>query len=343
MDKLNWEKALPEVSKGFHSRLETTLGIISLKKEATKNRMSKKLRILLVAAAVVVVGSITASAADLFKWNRKVSEKFEASEQQQNDLILKGVAEKKEAGVSNNGLTISLVQTLQDKDYIYIALEVTAPDDIKLGDTNLFEASNVRLSGAFKSTSGGFMAQKETEELTNSRLYEYWIHKAAGTNLDGTEITLSFKNLQADAKKLDMYTILEGEWNLSWTLNFSDSTRYYDLNRNYNLSGHDVLVKRVEISPLSMTIYYKDADIKNMEKAEGVDLSRLDSLDPIQLAGFQYKDGTSIQIHGGGGGGEGFDKNTGEYIYTVAFEKIITVEDVECILLGKDRSPIRLN
>lgn len=346
MDRLNWEDVLPEVSEEFHNKVEATLEIISVEKIRIKKHMSKKARVLLVAAAIIVIGSATVSAASLFKWNQQVAKTFEANEELQNDLILKGVTEQKTASVTDNGLTINLIQTLQDKDYIYIALEVTAPKYIKLGDTNLFEENIISFDGtgvyeATSSTSSGFVAQKEGEILTNTRMYVYWIHKAPGIDLNGKNITLSLKNLQADARKLDMYTILEGNWDLSWIMNYNDSTKYYELNRNYNLSGYDVFVDRVEVSPLSMTIYYKYADIKNMEKAEGVNFDQLDTLKPIQLFGLKNKNGTTIQMWGNGGG-EGLDKKTGEYFYTTLFEKVVNVDDLEGILLGKASSEISL-
>lgn len=39
-----------------------------------------------------------------------------------------------------------------------------------------------------------------------------------------------------------------------------------------SLSGYNVLVKRVEISPLSMTIYFYGEDIRSVEKAEKVNI-----------------------------------------------------------------------
>lgn len=99
----------------------------------------------------------------MFKWNHQVAEKFSASEEYQNDLILKGVAEQKTASVTNNGLTISLVQTLQDKDYLYIAVEVTAPEDIMLSGTNLFEGSGVDLAGGYSAVTGFYCTSKRRE------------------------------------------------------------------------------------------------------------------------------------------------------------------------------------
>jgi hypothetical protein len=176
-------------------------------------------------------------------------------------------------------------------------------------------------------------------EITNKRYYQIWIKKSIDFN--EKDFTLHFKNLQADAGKLDMYTILEGDWTLTWKMSYKDSTEYFDINKKYNLSGYDVLVKRVEITPLSMIIYFDGEDIKSMEKAEKVDLDKLEFLKPIFFKGVKYNDRTVVSISGGGG--EGFDKSTGEYKLSTCFNRVIQIENVKGLLFGTENSEIELS
>ncbi|MDF2989190.1 MAG: hypothetical protein K0R50_4700 [Eubacterium sp.] len=339
MNKKDWKKEFPVVPKGFHNRVENTLAEISVLKN---RRLSRKGFAAIVLAAVLTLGSITVMAAGYFQWNEKLAEIFGADKSQQNILIEKGVTEQAKSSVSNNGLTISLVQTLQDKNYFYALLEVIAPKDIKLTDTNLFEEWQFDVSGQKDysySTGHGFMDVIQEPEITNKRLYEIWIKKSIDFN--EKDFTLHFKNLQADAGKLDMYTILEGAWTLSWKMSYKDSTEYFDINKKYNLSGYDVLVKRLEITPLSMTIYFDGKDIKSMEKAEKVDLEKLEFLKPLFFTGVKYKDGTVVSVSGGPGE-EGFNNAAGEYKLSTSFHKVIDLEKLKGLMFGEANSEIGL-
>lgn len=338
MYKNDWNQKFPNVPISFHNKIETTLKEITTVKH---KGLSRKGIAVLALAAVLTLGSITVMASGLFQWNQKLAEIFSANKEQQNNLIEKGVTQQAKSSVTDNGLTISLVQTLQDKNYFYALLEVAAPKDIKLTDTNLFEEWQFDVSGQKDysySTGHGFMDVIQEPEITNKRYYEIWIKKSIDFN--EKDFTLHFKNLQADAGKLDMYTILEGDWTLTWKMSYKDSTEYFDINKKCNLSGYDVLVKRVEITPLSMTIYFDGEDIKFMEKAEKVDLGKLEFLKPIFFKGVKYNDGTVVSISGGGG--EGFDKSTGEYKLSTCFDKVIQIENVKGLLFGTENSEIRL-
>lgn len=339
MYKKDWKQEFPVVPQGFHNRVENTLAEISIEKNV---RLSRRGFAVIVLAAVLTFGSITALAAGYFQWNQKLAEIFGADKIQQNNLIEKGVTEQAKSSVTDNGLTISLVQTLQDKSYFYALLEVVAPKDIKLTDTNLFEEWQFDVSGQKDysySTGHGFMDVIQEPEITNKRYYEIWIKKSMDFN--EKNFTLHFKNLQADAGKLDMYTILKGDWTLTWKMSYKDSAKSFDINKKYILSGYDVLVKRVEITPLSMTIYFDGEDIKSMEKAEKVDLDKLESLKPIFFKGVKYKDGTIVSISGGPGG-EGFNNATGEYKLSTSFNKVIDTEKLKGVLFGADNSEIEL-
>ncbi len=338
MQRDDWNKEFPEVPTSFHNKIETTLDKITTVKHKGLSR--KRIAVLAIAAALVL-GSFTVMASGLFQWNEKLAEIFGADKEQQNNLIEKQVTQQPKSSVTDNGLTVSLVQTLQDKNYFYSLLEVTAPKDIKLTDTNLFEECEIDVSGQKDysySSSHGFMSVTQEPEITNKRYYEIWIKKSIDFN--EKEFSIHFKNLQADAKKLDMYTVLKGDWTLNWKTSFKDSTKNFDINKKCNLSGYNVLVKRVELSPLSMTIYFDGEDIKSMEKAEKVDLDKLETLEPLSFKGVNYNDGSVIPIIGGGS--EGFDKSTGEYKLSTSFDKVIKIENVKELLFGAENSKIEL-
>lgn len=345
MDKLNLENIFPDVPEEFHNKIETILDKIVMEKGKLKRNMRVKTRIILAAAFVIVAGSITANATGLFKWSHKVVKEFGASERQQNDLILKGIAEQKNASATDNGLTINLVQTLQDKNYLYIALDITTSKDIILDNSTRFEYMDVFFAGVDGgyAISSGFIShfshQTGKEQYSNNMLYVINIQKDPETDFNGKIITLSFKNLRTNVN-----TILEGEWKLSWITNFNDSTMCYNLNQTYNLSGYDVHISKIEISPLSMTIYFKDFNIEKTDEIISTNWKDTEQFKSIIPEGFKYKDGTFIQVKLFERGGMwSFRSNTGELLYyTAIFNKVVDVDDIENIIFGQNASEIKL-
>lgn len=341
MYKNDWKQEFPKTPDSFHKKIEFTLEEITQHK---KKRLSKKGIAVLALAAVLTLGSVTAMASGLFKWNEKVADDFGADKELQDSLVSKGVTEQKYASVTDNGLTISLVQTLQDKKYFYALFEVNAPKDVTLNTVeNAFEVFKVDVQGLdhiSHSISGGFKSELNEPQNTNKGYYEVWINK--NQDFSDKEISVQFKNLQVDKRKLEMQTVLEGDWLLKWKMSYKDSTMNYDLNKKYNLSGYDVLVKRVELSPLSMTVYFDENDVKSIVAAEKVNLNELDNIMPICFEGVKYNDGTVV-TNPGGPGEEGFKKDTGEYKVSTAFSKVIKVEDVKSLLFGLNHSEVVLS
>lgn len=340
MSKNKFEQEFPNVPAQFHNRVENTLDKIET---VTNMKLSRKRIAIFAFVAVLAFGSITVMAAGAFQWNQKLAQIFGVDKPQQNNLVEKGATYQNSTSITDNGLTISLVQVLQDKSRIYILFEVTAQKDIKISDKNLFEVSSIDVSGKeFNVTADhGFLSLVDEPEITNKRYYRYMINKKYNeADLNGKDITVHFKNLQVESGKLNMNTILEGDWALTWKMSYQDSTKYLDLNKISNLSGNDVLVKRVEISPLGMTVYLDGQDVKAIIEKRG--LGKADNLNELEFKGVRYKDGAVLPIIGNGGG-EWLNKDTGEYELTVSFDKIINVENVKELLFGASNSEIDLS
>lgn len=336
MDRLNWENAFPDISGGFQEKVEMTLDRIMTGDDTIKRQTGIKTRVLLTAAVVVILGGITANATGLFKWDSRVAAEFKADTKQQDYLALKNMTEQQDVMSMDHGLAIKLVQTVQDKNFIYIALEVTAPKDIMLDKTNRFDFTHVQFKGSpgSYSFSSTFLNESKDEEPGNSRMYVVHVGIDPNTDVNGKEITLTFKNLIHEGK-----VILEGAWELSWTMHFNDSVIGYDLNHMYDMGGYLVLIKRVEITPLSMTVYFEGNDLEKMETGFLFRTLRQDI-----LKGFKYKDGSTIRLQTDLNGGRGsINSKTGEFSYTFTYDKIVNVEEIESVLLGDGNIEMKLS
>lgn len=335
-------KVFPDVPETFHNSMEDALSQIM--EEKPVHRFKKKTKRLLVLVAVMLFGTLTVAAAELFSWHPKIAEKFEAPQELQDVLVVEGVASDAQATCTENGVTVNALQTLQDDQYLYVALEVTIPENMILDENNIFEFAELKIEGiefgqnGNASMSSGFMDKFESPEKNNSRIYEFYYYESDGFDLDGKTITVTLKNLMGETGKLEFKTIIEGEWQLSWVNQSQNATKHFDVERSYTFSGYDIKIKTVDISPLSIRIVYDGEDIRALEQLEGVNLDQLDSLKTIRFAGVRLKDGSIID-NINSIGSEGYSGDAKAYSSGGMFGIAIDLEQVECLFFGPYDGP----
>jgi hypothetical protein len=330
-DKI-WNSIFPEVPQSFHETIQRTLNSQALNTTGRTKVMKKRFALIL--AAVFALCSVTAAAAYFIKWNDKLAERFEASEEQQNQLASDGAIASVEQYVTENGLTVKAIQTLGDKNGIYILLDVTAPDGTVLTEDNSFEGIGVTIEGAPRvnysssfldensNTSEGFVS------VSNERYYEIWIFNNEQEDLSGREIKIGLTNLQADKGKLDMYTVLEGEWELSWTLEYADMTQIFDIDQSYDISGHEVFIDSIELSPLSMSVYLSGSGVN--EFYDILDVAHCNNLLSPSVI---LQDGSSFGAYGGPGREGWTDAGKQLYCLTSCFDKILDLNQAAGVSL----------
>lgn len=323
MNNNDWSNVFPEVPQSFHDTVQHTLDTQILHKAGRRKAVKKGLSIVL--AAVIAALGVTAAAAYVLQWNGKLAERFEANEQQQSELASAGAVAPVDQTVTENGLTVTAVQTLGDKNGIYMLFDVQAPEGITLSDTNLFENMDIKMEGfgAIHNYSGGFMSDTDNSGspsgAANERYYEIWLDNSEREDWNGKKITLGFTNLQADKGKLDMYTVVEGEWNLSWTLSYMDQTQTFEINDTYDINGQGVLVKSIELSPLSMTLNLGGDGLKQL--IDDSDFNQCGCLCTLSLT---MQDGATFEPKGPGSE-SGMDTS---YTRTTRFDKVLDVDQV---------------
>lgn len=339
-------KVFPEVPEVFHDGLEAALAQVQEEWPKEKQRRKKRrVRLPLVLAATLAIGATAVAAAELFTWHPKVAEEFQTEEAQQEELTVIGVASEAPASCTEAGVTVNALQTLQDGHYLYVALEVIAPEEVVLNSDNAFEEVELEIEGLEFGANGtasktySFMDERMEPELSNRRIYELYYYESAGFTLDGKTITVKLKNLQAPVSKLEFENAVNGEWELSWVNRSQDSTRHYEINQAFDFSGHEIMVKSVDVSPLSMKILYDGADVKRAEESEGVSFAQLDTLFPIRFAGVRMKDGTVNENVNAGSGSEGYSEDGTSFKTTGMYGCTIDLDQVECLLFGPYEGP----
>lgn len=323
MNKHEWDNVFPEVPQIFHETVQRTLDTQVFNQAGGKRVMKKRFPIVL--AAVIAILSVTAAAAYVIQWNSKLAEHFNANGQQQSELASAGAVAPVDQTVSKNGLTVTAVQTLGDRNGIYMLFDVKAPAGITLSDTNLFASMNIELEGVgiIHNYSGGFLSDTDSSGSPSGdakeRYFEIRLEHSDAGDWNGKKITISFTDLQADKGKLDMNTVVAGNWDLSWVLSYMDETQTFEINNTYDLNGHSVLVKSIALSPLSLTLSLGGDGLKQL--IEDSDFNQCGTLCTLSLL---MQDGT-VMDPSGSGNESGLDTS---YTRTILFDKVLDVDQV---------------
>lgn len=223
-------------------------------------------------ALLLVLGSVTAVAAGVTgHWNANVAEEFEADKEVQDKLLKQEFARDlttdRQKGeilqVKDNGVTVTVKQTLTDKYGMYIFLEVETDkkSGIKL-DTDRFSFGpdlNRQIKGVeYTSYNAGFMNLKKKSPYRMG--YEIYMVNDNGKECDmrGKEISVHLKDLlqSNDAHAGKEKVILKGEWNLKWKVKSNNKTIQIPVNQTVKKGKNTFDVKTVELSPLSGRVIY---------------------------------------------------------------------------------------
>ena len=299
MKNNDWNNVFPEVPQSFHETVQRTLDTQILNKTGRKKVMKKRFPVVL--AAMIAALGVTAAAAQIIQWNSKLTQRFGANEEQQNQLALNGFMASVDQMVSEKGLTITALQTLGDKNGVYLLFSVKAPEGITLSDANGLDI-DVDIEGAGHNfgLTGGFMMNSDLNAsptgAANERYYEVYLDNREKEDWNGKTITVDFANLTDAAPSGspagNRSVVAEGSWRLSWPLSYSEQMKTFDINKTYEVNGHEVVVKAVSLSPLTMTL-----ELGGNGLAQLVDNSDLKEAGNLCTLSLIKKDGTTFDSY----------------------------------------------
>lgn len=233
-----------------------------------------------VAAAVLLGGGIAYASSGL--WNHFVAKDFgvENDQETMKDMNEKGFAQQPQAkegekgsklSVTDQDITVTVQQTLADEHSAYICYEVKYGEQYKPVKKGTTEISDTGLaypewtyltmdSGQTLNYSGG--VSKIVDDHTI--LYDAFLTTSdrEETLKDGV-INMSISSFAMDRKKCDDHPKIlakDGKWDLSWNLSVGTEKRVYHLDRTLTLGKDHIVLKDLEITPLScdLTMEYPD-------------------------------------------------------------------------------------
>lgn len=340
MNNENWNSEFPKVPEHVHQTVLSTLAELDDRKAKRVKRMKKSKIIILIAAAVAMLGT-TVSASEIFKWNSRASEVFVADEGQQRALVTERIAQEERQEVSDAGLTIRAIQTIQDNNCFYALFEVTAEDEsIQITSDNSmgFSLDYQGSEDPFCMFGSGFVDERQ-QDVSNSRYYEMNGIKM-NPGKDDLNMNIRFTSLNAPgAKAMDGEALLEGEWKFALNLHTAEPV-CYEMNREYQIAGHTVLVKSAELTPISVKLTCDGESARQLAEMEGADFDETDSLNSLLINGIRYQDGTVVEE-------EGYQEllvsyGDEEYTKVARLTSVIDVDKVSALLVGENRDVVEL-
>lgn len=296
----------------------------------TKNRKFPAVVAAVIAIAVLFSG--TALAVSL-GWHIKLMEYLNPSEEQIQTLD--GAVNMPEATITQNGVTITVKQTLADAFGIYVLYEMTVPDNVELDDNvrwslEILNVPTIKTDEYITAGSGGSEILEQTE---NKRTVLYHLDTTAGFENGDIELTLRdlTRYTTNDATgSTEITPVVEGEWALKWKSTFVDTSKTIDLNKPLSINGSNNIITKIVISPISFCVFVKGDDI-------------LGSARPV----INFKDGGQLSYDDLGYGNKSFsyyliDEASMTYSNQLyyRFEKIIDLNDVASIQIGDMVIPI---
>ena len=339
---VDWNQEYPEVPETVHrSVLHALSALDEQEQEVRRMKKAPKKRIILLAAALAALVGTTAAAAGVFRWNDRAEQVFEADEEMQKELTMNQMAEEVSQTVTDQGLTITAIQTIQDRHRFYALFEVTAEDagmqitsDCSMDYTLDFGGNE----DPFCAREWGFVSESD-QEVSNTRYFEIRGTKHEESDED-LVMNLHFTGLRGEPaqKAGEGELLVSGTWDFSLNLRTSDMISH-EVEREYEVDGYGVYIKSVAFSPLSMTIVYDGADVRAMEAGKEICLDQLDELTELYPTGVRYADGTVVNDGTVDGGvmiplSEGFRNGEETFELLLPFNKVVDPGQINALLIG---------
>lgn len=312
------DKELP-LSKDEKSRiLDMTLEKIPSNEN---KKLSKKKLMASVLIAIMMIGTI-AMADEYFESNLD-NAFLNLLSINKNDTSLDSAAVNVNKTVSQNGLDLTIKQTLGDDHSIYIILDVVVPKDIEIPENAYFNTSNINLD---KSGGIGWSFQELNNKYDDNKK-SYIIDFSSQAKLTNNKITLDFYDFGYYSEKNKKFiTLVEGNWKLSWDLKYNNTSKTFKVNHFVKENHYKSIITSISISPISIYVNLLGDNYDNFN------ISKITMKNGIVYNGEMYNLSNRECIFSSASSGSSLFKS-----YTSGnFTKILDVDEIDSITIGNE-------
>ena len=151
-----------------------------------------------------------------------------------------------------------------------------------------------------------------------------------GNNI-GTQVTAAFTDFGYHDSSHNFVPIAEGNWEITFPLNYEDSSRHFGTDKKIKQDGKTITVEKAYISPVG---FHVNLEVKNLKTKEKLDeITNIVKHLPLQLV---LTDGKNIDLNKKNNGLTILkeDSNSAVVSYGNTFQEIIPIEQMESLRIG---------
>ncbi len=212
---------------------------------------------LMLLAGVLCAGAVVASAAGYFTLNRPLAKHLGAGEQE-NGLVSQAV-QNLDSTCTVDGWTVTASQVLGDKTQLRVLLDVTAPEGTVLPN------GDYRLELPILDPDVIFTVDKvEDDEPTDNKM-SFVLSSVQAKDYRGQTVKFhmegisrykkyTLEELNAGANPLDVDRLVAGDFDLTFQLNYQDTSVTYNPGAEIDTAYGKIQVDEITLSPLSIFI-----------------------------------------------------------------------------------------
>lgn len=301
-------------------------------------------RLAAVAAAVVLITVGVCVAATVFQWNEKFAELFQPTASQME--ALQGATSQPQASVTQNGVTVTVRQTLADQHGIYVLCDIEGPEDLTFTEDMKWKRywlnADYQEDASKPSVYGLGSCGSQIASQEGNRRSELFYCNGNGI-LQNQEMELTLENLgyyqvsgyddNGEPNDWTFCTVAEGTWTLTWDFTYENLTKTIPVNETVVMPAgpiapeHTTKVLTVEVSPISLWVIIEGP-------------SQMGGNHPI----ITYRDGTQEAIYKGTGWSSyasmDVEREGGVWYFNCQFDQITDISDIVSVTWGSLTIPV---
>lgn len=184
------------------------------------------------------------------EWSDIMVSYFHADEQQ--TMKLNDACDFPAAKATDEGATVTILQTLADRHCLYIAYEVQLPEPVLDSTLITWKGHGIYLKSDENETTGFNTYGTTCYEVDGNVITGlYYAERTQPLDSNNSILYLSLHDLGYFENDSGAWTeLFPGTFELSWKLRFNDTTTRYEINQK--VEGTDQTVDTIDLSPLSV-------------------------------------------------------------------------------------------
>ena len=300
---------------------------------APRKKKRHVMRTMLIAACVTALLAVTtALAAYYLELEKPLGDMLGVTEE--NFSEIENAVDTPVCSVTDNGVTVNVLQTLADSRTVYAVFEVVAPEGTELQQWYEFERYHFEPSDCWDHPEkySSFGMDVSVVEADGNRMKCIATAEGFASELPDCEWSLTLENISEHVSsdpEHEWNNIIEGKWQLKWNYSSEKNPDMRELSVNIPMEceERDLAVTDITLSPV------KVAD-NNHER-----LTLFSSVEPYVYdhLSVKMKDGTVIDWQNAkpfrtGGFPEG--ENCMIFRYYMRFNNIVEVDDIEGVIVN---------